>query len=76
VNPIASWAARRAGPARWLVVYEAAKWIYEHGRRRWDRYTPTERRRLGELVRKSKGRRMNLSEAERGELWELVKKAV
>jgi len=76
MNPLVSWAARRAGPARWLVLYEAAKWIYEHGRRRWEKYTPAERRRLGELVRKSKGRRANLSEAERGELWELVKKAV
>jgi hypothetical protein len=76
MNPVLGWAAKRAGPARFLIVYEAAKWIYEHGRRVWDKYTPAERRRLGELVRKSKGRRANLTERERGELWRLVKKAV
>jgi hypothetical protein len=76
VNPIAAWGAKRVGLARWALVYEAAKWIYEHGRKRWEKYTPEERRRLGELVRKSKGRRANLNEGERGELWELVKKAV
>jgi hypothetical protein len=75
VNPVATWLARRAGPARFFVVYEAAKWIYQRGRVVWDKYTPAERRRLGELVRKSRGRRANLTEAERRELWELVKKA-
>jgi hypothetical protein len=59
----------------WLALYQTAKWIYEHGRRAWGNLTPTERRRLGELVRKSKGRRLNLSERERDELWSLTKKA-
>ena len=34
-----------------------------------------ERERLGALLRKSKGRRSNLSARERDELWSLVKKA-
>jgi hypothetical protein len=60
----------------WLAVYEAGKWIYQNGRRVWDKYTPAERRRLGELVRKSKGRRSNLSSREQEELWRLVKQAL
>jgi hypothetical protein len=58
----------------WLALYESAKFIYTHGRRAWDNLTPRERERLGELVRKSKGRRSNLTERERDELWSLVKK--
>jgi hypothetical protein len=65
----------RPGAVRWAVVYEAAKLIYTHGRRVWDEYSPEERARLGTLVRKSKGRRVNLTSAEQEELWALVKKA-
>jgi len=66
----------RAKNVRWLALYEAARMVYGHGRRAWDNLEPGDRERIGNLVRKSKGRRTNLSEGERGELWTLVKKAV
>jgi hypothetical protein len=59
----------------WLALYESGRWIYGHGRRAWGNLEAVERNRLGVLVRKSKGRRANLSTAERDELWALVKKA-
>jgi hypothetical protein len=59
----------------WLALYESGRWIYGHGRRAWQNLEPTQRERLGELVRQSKGRRSNLSTRERDELWSLVKKA-
>jgi hypothetical protein len=37
--------------------------------------SPAERERLGQLLRKSKGRRSNLTEREQRRVWELVKKA-
>jgi hypothetical protein len=58
----------------WLALYQAAKWIYSHGRRAWENLEPGERDRIGELVRKSKGRRSNLTQRERDQLWSLVKK--
>ncbi|OLE36306.1 MAG: hypothetical protein AUG48_07785 [Actinobacteria bacterium 13_1_20CM_3_68_9] len=59
----------------WLALYQSGKWIYGHGRRAWQNLEPGERERLGGLVRKSKGRRSNLSSKERDELRMLVKKA-
>jgi hypothetical protein len=59
----------------WLALYESGKWIYGHGRRAWGNLEAGERERLGVLVRKSKGRRSNLSAKERDELLSLVKKA-
>ena len=50
--------------------------VYGHGKRAWDNLEPHERENIGYLVRKSKGRRTNLTESERNELWTLVKKAV
>jgi hypothetical protein len=52
----------RGRSVQWLALYESAKFIYTHGT-------------LGRLVRKSKGRRANLTEGERSELVSLVKKA-
>jgi hypothetical protein len=60
----------------WLALYESAKLIYTHGKRAWGNLDPKERENLGRLVRKSKGRRANLTEGERSELLSLVKKAV
>ena len=65
----------RVGAVNWIALYEAGRFLYKHGRERWDKLTPEERRRIGELVRKSKGRRSNLTQAERDRLWALVKKA-
>jgi hypothetical protein len=59
----------------WIALFEAARFLYRHGKRSWDNLTPDERRSLGELVRKSKGRRSNLTEAERDRMWEMVKRA-
>jgi hypothetical protein len=59
----------------WLALYESGRFIYRHGKRAWDNLEPGERERIGVLVRKSKGRRSNLTELERDELWTLVKKA-
>jgi hypothetical protein len=59
----------------WLALYQSAKFIYTQGRRAWGNLDPAERERLGQLVRKSRGRRLLLSHGERDELWSLVKKA-
>lgn len=66
----------RARTVRWVALYETARMVYGQGKRAWDNLEPYERENLGYLVRKSKGRRSNLSEGERTELWTLVKKAV
>jgi hypothetical protein len=70
------WLITRGRAINWIVLFEAARFIYKHGKQRWDNLTPDERRRVGELVRKSKGRRSNLTERERDRLWALVKKAM
>jgi hypothetical protein len=70
-----SWIVTRGRALNWIALFEAARFLYRHGKRSWDNLTPQERSRLGELVRKSKGRRSNLSERERDKLWELVRKA-
>jgi hypothetical protein len=59
----------------WLALYESGRWVYGHGRRAWENLDPAERGRLGDLLRKSRGRRSNLSERERDELWSLVRQA-
>jgi hypothetical protein len=66
----------RARTVRWLALYETARMVYGHGKRAWNNLEPHERENIGYLLRKSKGRRSNLSEGERNELWTLVKKAV
>jgi hypothetical protein len=65
----------RGRTVNWIALFEAARFVYRHGKQGWDSLTPDERRRLGELVRKSKGRRSNLTDAERERMWDLVKKA-
>ena len=72
----ASQASSRAAEAiNWLALYETSKLIYRHGRRRWDNLSSSERAEIGRMVRKSKGRRANLTDRERDRLWKLVKKA-
>jgi hypothetical protein len=58
----------------WVAIFAAARFLYERGREFWGNLTEAERRDLGDLVRKSKGRRGNLSDREYGRLKELVKK--
>jgi hypothetical protein len=66
----------RGRAINWIALFEAGRFIYKHGKQRWDNLTPDERRRIGELVRKSKGRRSNLTDRERDRLWALVRKAM
>lgn len=67
----------RSGRAvRWAALYETAKVVYGHGRRMYGNLSPAERERLGQLVRKSRGRRSNLSEREQKRVFELVRKAI
>jgi hypothetical protein len=70
------WLITRGRAINWIALFEAARFIYKHGKQRWDNLTPDERRRIGQLVRKSKGRRSNLTDRERDRLWALVKKAM
>jgi hypothetical protein len=65
----------RARTVRWLALYETARMVYGQSKRAWDNLESKDRERIGDLVRKSKGRRSNLTERERNELWTLVKKA-
>ena len=67
--------AARGRAINWIALFEAARFVYRHGKRSWDNLTPDERGNLGELIRKSKGRRSNLTEVERERMWNLVKKA-
>lgn len=61
---------------RWAALYESAKVVYGHGKRMYGNLSPAERERLGQLLRKSRGKRSNLSEREQRRIWELVRKAV
>jgi hypothetical protein len=76
VGGTASKLIARARTVRWLALYETARMVYGHGKRAWDNLEPHERENIGYLIRKSRGRRSNLTEGERNELWTLVKKAV
>lgn len=66
----------RGRAVRWAAVYESAKLIYTQGKRLYDNLSPAERERLGQLIRKSHGRRANLSEREQRRVFELVRKAI
>jgi hypothetical protein len=66
----------RGRTVQWLALYETARMVYGHGKRVWDNLEPSDRESIGKLLRKSKGRRSNLSDRERDQLWTLVKKAV
>jgi hypothetical protein len=66
----------RGRAVQWAAVYEAARLVYSQGRRIYDNLSPAERERLGQLLRKSHGRRANLNEREQRRVFELVRKAV
>jgi hypothetical protein len=67
---------RRGRAVQWAALYEAAKLVYGHGRRMYRNLSPAERERLGQLLRKSHGKRANLNEREQRRVFELVRKAV
>jgi len=67
---------RLARKVEWVYVLEAARWLYTHGRRSWDRLSERERRELSRLVRKTRGNPTNLSASERAELQRIVLRAL
>jgi hypothetical protein len=67
---------RRVRAVRWAALYETARMVYGHGRRMYRNLSPAERERLGQLLRKSRGKRSNLSDREQRRIFELVKKAI
>jgi hypothetical protein len=67
---------KKGRAVRWAALYEMAKLVYDRGRTMYGNLSPSERDRLGQLVRKSKGRRGNLSDREQHRIFELVKKAL
>ena len=69
-------AVARGRAVQWAALYEAAKIVYAQGKRIYDNLSPAERERLGQLMRKSRGRRSNLAEREQRRIWELVRKAL
>jgi hypothetical protein len=73
---MAGWAAK-FGTARWRALLAGARWLFKQGRDRLERnLTPDERRELWQLLRKSRGRRYNLSEREQDRFKELVRQGV
>lgn len=71
------WAALVSSRARavpWTILYKSATWLYGRGQQFWDNLGAGERKELGDLVKKSKGRRANLSEREAERLRNIVRK--
>ena len=66
--------ASRAALLRWKLLYDAGRWLFEHGRRFWGNLSQDERSDLGRLIRASKGRRANLTASEYERLKLLVRK--
>ena len=74
-NPVTGL-LRHGRAVRWAALYEMGKAVYGHGRRMYGNLSPAERERLGQLLRKSKGKRSNLSDREQRRIFELVRKAI
>jgi hypothetical protein len=67
----------RGSRIRWVVVWRAARWLYRAGRDRLaENLSKAQRQELWELMRKSKGRRGNLSKKEQERFVALVRKAI
>jgi len=64
----------RARAVSWTALYKSAMWLYGRGQQFWDNLTRSERSELGDILRKSKGRRANLSSRETDRLKDLVRK--
>ena len=58
----------------WTALYKTAMWLYGRGQQFWDNLSGAERTELGGLLRKSKGRRANLTTSEAERMRELVRK--
>jgi hypothetical protein len=77
-NRLIAWAGRRAayrsrwlGERLWFIAAIEVAWL---ANRHWRRLEPDERRRLRELIRKSRGRPSKLTDKERAEAEELLQK--
>ena len=71
---MAGFAARFAS-VRWRVALDVARWLFKQGRERLDRnLSKDEQRELWELLKRSKGRRVNLTSREQGRFVELVRR--
>jgi hypothetical protein len=78
IRRLTAWTGRRAvARSRWLAErlwFIAAIQVAWLANRHWRRLEPDERRRLRELIRKSRGRPSRLSRKEREEAEELLQK--
>jgi hypothetical protein len=74
VSPVLGTLASRTALLRWKLVYDAGRWLFEHGRRFWGNLSQDERGDVGRLIRVSRGQRANLSEAEYERLKLVVRK--
>jgi hypothetical protein len=64
----------RARAVSWTALYKSAMWLYGKGQQFWDNLTAAERSELGNILKKSKGRRANLTSKEVDRLKDLVRK--
>jgi hypothetical protein len=71
---IGALVSSRARAISWTALYKSAMWLYGKGQQFWDNLTTAERSELGGILRKSKGRRANLTSTETDRLRELVRK--
>lgn len=73
-----AWSAAIATAKRipWKALFIAGQQLYVRGRKFRDNLSEAERSRLGGLLRKSKGRRTNLTDREVADLRDLVRKGI
>jgi hypothetical protein len=64
----------RARALSWTALYKSAMWLYGKGQQFWDNLTAAERAELGTLLKKSKGRRANLTSKETERLKDVVRR--
>jgi alkylated DNA nucleotide flippase Atl1 len=72
-----AWVLKALTAARrvpWRRVIAAVVWLATAGREYWNRLTADERRELLDLVKKSRGARSNLSQAEQDRVVALLEK--
>ena len=72
-----AWVLKALAAARkvpWKRVMAAIVWLATAGREYWNRLTPDERREVLDLVKKSKGKRSNLSQREQDRIVALLEK--
>lgn len=73
-----AWGPLIAGARRipWRALFVAGQQLYQRGRSFRDNLSAAERTELGEILRKSKGRKANLSDTEVARLTDLVRRGV